>query len=79
MAVEVFVVEPGDGTLCSGGVIIGHGSLSLLLSSVPVFVDPDLLFAGLPVVLDHADGAEKLGDVVFDEIGGQAGNVDLIV
>jgi len=78
-AVEVLAVEPLNGAVGGGGVVVRHGGLALLLAGVSVLVDPDLLLAGPLVHLDDADGAEKLSDVVFREVGGEARHVDLIV
>ena len=65
--------------MCGLGVIIGHGGFALLIAGLAVLVDPDLGFASLLVVLDHADGAKEGGDVFFSQVGGEAGGVDLVV
>ena len=79
VAVEFFVVEPRDGRLGGVGVVVRNRGFAFLLAGVSVFVDPDLLLSGLAVVLDHADGAEKLSQVFFNDVGGEAGDVNLVI
>jgi len=56
---EVFTIKPCNGTLGGLWIIIGNGSFSLLIPGFAVFVDPDLGFSSLLIVLDHANGSKK--------------------
>jgi len=53
--IEIFGVEPGDGTFSGSGIVIGYGSFSFLFSSFAVLVNPDLGFSGALVVFDHTN------------------------
>jgi len=53
--VEIFSIEPGYCTLSGGGVIISYGSFSFLITSITIFVNPNLWFAGSLVILDNSN------------------------